>query len=342
MINEVQKSNDVNVDMWHNETQLKEIRSVYAKGATDTEFQTFVQMGRATGLNPFLREIWFVKYNQKDANIFIGRDGYRKTANRDKNYMRHHAEAIYTNDKFKYDANTGKVFHDYDFKDRGNLYGAYCLVFMRNNDIPFYKFVLLSEYDLKQSVWVTKKATMIEKVAEVQCLRMACPELFGGTYDESEQYHVDSKANAKTTIDEMIKTKVQNTKEFREINKVIRNAEKLSDLDIVPEMVKGMTDINNEVQTIRQLYKLKKDKLKKLETETVDSDTGEIIDVESEDITDDVKPPSEYDKIKGQLIKAKTIDILDVAGDLIRSLDNDDERDELSRMYVERKEELKG
>lgn len=330
---------DTNLDMWHDKQQLEEIKNVYAKGATDTEFKTFVGIGRATGLNPFLRELWFVKFGGKDASIFIGRDGYRKTANRDKNFLRHHVEAVYSKDEFHYDANTGNIHHKYNFSDRGSLFGAYCVVYMRNSVIPYFRFVELSEYDLKQSIWNSKKPTMIMKVAEAQCLRMASPELFGGTYDETEEAHIqqNTKKIASERIDEMISSKVENTKEFREINKIIRNAENLLDLDAVPDLVKKMVDVNNEVQTIRQLYKLKRDRLK--EKESFNQQTGEVIDIQEAEIVD---TSSEYEKIKKQIEKSKSIDVLDIAGDLIRSLENESERETLSIMYNEKRESMKG
>lgn len=173
--------------MWNDEAQLRTIKSIYAKDATELEFKTFVEMGIATGLNPFLREIWLVKYDRNAAaQIFIGRDGYRKTINRNANYQGHHVDAVYSNDDFCFDLTRGEVKHTYNLKDRGKLLGAYCVVHMRNVPRPYYLFVELAEYDLNHSQWKTKKATMIKKVAECQALRMADSCAFGGTYGEDE------------------------------------------------------------------------------------------------------------------------------------------------------------
>lgn len=175
------------ITMWTDPEQLKTIRSIYAKDATELEFKTFVELGIATGLNPFLREIWLVKYDKNAAaQIFIGRDGYRKSISKNNNYRGHHSDAVYSNDDFCFDLTKGEVKHTYNLKDRGKLLGAYSVVHMQNVPRPYYVFVELSEYDLNHSLWKTKKATMIKKVAECQAIRMADSCTFGGTYSEDE------------------------------------------------------------------------------------------------------------------------------------------------------------
>lgn len=172
--------------MWKDESQLKTIKEIYAPNATVGEFNTFVQMGIATGLNPFLREIWLVKYDKSaPAQIFIGRDGYRKVIGRNDQYDGHIVNVVYSNDVWNVDLINGKVEHNPAIKDRGALVGAYCMVYMKNISRPFYVFVEFSEYDKKQSVWKEKPATMIKKVAECQGIRMA-DSTTQGTYDEDE------------------------------------------------------------------------------------------------------------------------------------------------------------
>jgi phage recombination protein Bet len=133
-----------------------------------------------------MRELWCIKYGDSPAQIFVGRDGYRRSAQANPNYDYHHVEGVYSNDDLHYSVTTGEVHHKQDFKNRGNLLGAYCIVKKKNSSRPTYVFVDLKEYDTGKSLWASKKATMIKKVAEVQCLRMAMQEIFGGTYDESE------------------------------------------------------------------------------------------------------------------------------------------------------------
>ncbi len=183
--------NNVLPDVWV--SQFNEVKQIYGKDLTDGEFQTFVQLGKATGLNPFLREIWAVKYGNTAAQIFIGRDGYRRSAQSHPQYDYHHVDAVYSNDGFHFDLSQGEVNHTYNFKDRGKIVGAYCIVKKRNSTKPVFVFVDINEYNNGKSVWAGKPATMIKKVAEAQGLRMAFQELFAGTYEESENWMKDEK-----------------------------------------------------------------------------------------------------------------------------------------------------
>jgi phage recombination protein Bet len=205
-------SNDLeilqNKNVWECDLSLKEIRDIYASKATENEFKAFVGLGKATGLNPFLREIWCVKYGDSSpASIFIGRDGYRRSAQSNPNYDYHYAEAVYSNDDFHYNFKLGEVTHKQNLKDRGQLIGAYCIVAKKNSSKPIYVFVEFKEYNSGKSNWASKPATMIKKVAEAQALRMAFQELFAGSYapeelDREREIDITAEANAEKSQDQ--------------------------------------------------------------------------------------------------------------------------------------------
>lgn len=161
------------------------IRKTFAPKLTQTEFAMFVGLGKSLGANPFLREIWAVKYNNQQAQIFLGRDFYRRKAQEQPNYKGHQVDAVYSNDKFK--MVNGTPEHEYSLQDRGELLGAYAVVYVEDRE-AFFNFVDLEEYDTGKSTWNEKPATMIKKVAEAQALRAAFQGIFKGTYDESEQW----------------------------------------------------------------------------------------------------------------------------------------------------------
>jgi phage recombination protein Bet len=177
-----------NIILWDDSTKLNEIRKLFAPKLTDMEFQFFVGMGKASNLNPFTREIWAVKYQDSaPAQVFIGRDGYRKAAQRHPDYDYHQCDAVYENDTFK--IFKGEVEHNYTLVNRGKLVGASCSVKRKASEKPMYVFVELSEYSTGKSLWhpqTGKPATMIKKVAEAQCLRACFQDLLGGTYGEEE------------------------------------------------------------------------------------------------------------------------------------------------------------
>lgn len=175
------------IDMWSNEVKLREIRKLVSPSTplTDIEFSFLVELGRATQLNPFMREIWAVKYKQgTSAQIFIGRDGYRKAAQRQKDYEYHQVNAVYSKDEFK--IVNDEIQHSYGFSNRGDLIGAYCIVKRKSSSKATYVMVTMEEYDANQSLWKSKPETMIKKVAEAQGLRQSFQEVLSGTYSDAE------------------------------------------------------------------------------------------------------------------------------------------------------------
>lgn len=171
---------------WNDPKMQMQIKETYGKNLNDAEWQLFVGLGVATGLNPFLREIWAVKYGTNAASVFIGRDGYRRSAQNHPEYEYHQVDAVYSGDTFEFTDNG--VVHKYNLKERGTLLGAYCIVKRKTAQKVMMNYVELKEYVQKFGVWTTKPATMIKKVAEAQGLRGAFQELFAGTYEESEDW----------------------------------------------------------------------------------------------------------------------------------------------------------
>jgi phage recombination protein Bet len=242
---------------------IDEIKQIYGQGLSDVEFKIFLSIGKLTNLNPYLREIWAVKYGTQPASIFIGRDGYRKSAQAHPEYDYHYTDAVYDSDEFK--VVSGVISHNYKLTNRGKLIGAYCVVKRKASSQPMYQFVEFSEYysgnrdlktnqikvkkgkdgknyNAKETLWDSKPATMIKKVAEAQALRMAFQELFAGTYDESEQWEEAAKAQRNDDFNPLIKlladlTYIEDFSENKQ--KLIDEINKLSDKK------KAMTLVNN-------------------------------------------------------------------------------------------------
>lgn len=208
------------IDMWEDKEKLEEMKKLICKvRLTEVEFSTFIEIGKGTQLNPFLREIWVVKYDDKSpASIFIGRDGYRKAAQRDPEYDYHQCDAVYANDKFS--VVDGVPRHEYTLTNRGELIGAYCIAKRHKSSRPIYVFAPLTEYSTGKSLWNPqsgKQATMIKKVAESQCLRACFQDLLGGTYapEEVERDHTiiyDGESGEKLSKSDALMNKVKSAK----------------------------------------------------------------------------------------------------------------------------------
>lgn len=175
--------------LWDDKSQVEQVRKLFAPKLTNEEFNFFMGLGKASGLNPFKKEIWSVKYKDSPAQVFIGRDGYRKMAQNCSDYEWHEPDSIYENDSFV--KVNGEIHHKYELKNRGKLIGAYCLVKRKSASKPVCVRVSMDEYNQGQSLWKTKPETMIKKVAEAQALRLCFQDVFGGTYAE-EEVHTDN------------------------------------------------------------------------------------------------------------------------------------------------------
>jgi phage recombination protein Bet len=202
MPNELAIQDSKELSVWDGEKALQEIKDLFAPNLTELEFKGFVNMGKALQLNPFLREIWAVKYDKsKPAQIFIGRDGYRVNARRHPQFDYLRVEAVYSNDEYLND--NGVITHKFGFANRGTLLGAYCVVKRKDSSEPEYRSVLLSEYDKRQGNWNTMKETMIKKVAESQGLRASFPDKFAGTYSEYEEGFIIEQKGKSSHSDQM-------------------------------------------------------------------------------------------------------------------------------------------
>lgn len=242
---------------WEDKKMQAQIRESYGKGLNDGEWNMFLGLGMATKLNPFLREIWCVKYGNNAAAFFIGRDGYRRSAQAHPEYEYHFVDAVYKNDKIK--MTNGELTHEYSLADRGELIGAYCIVKRKSSSKPVFNYVELKEYKQTYGVWPTKPATMIKKVAEAQGLRGSFQELFSGTFEESENWKApEETATDKKNIVEVSAapsgSEVTTGSEAEaEVISYLENAKSREDVaQIIKEMIATRTWTGDQARRINQ------------------------------------------------------------------------------------------
>ncbi len=150
------------------------VKRTCAAGATNDEFEQFMYLCGAYGLDPFLKEIFFSKGSAgKPATFMIARDGYLKIANKSHYFNGMESDTVYEGDKITKDSR-GRYVVEYGeahtIFDISKLTGAYCNVFRKDRE--FCSSVLVSYEDSKKnnSVWQTYPNIMITKVAEEHAL----------------------------------------------------------------------------------------------------------------------------------------------------------------------------
>lgn len=152
--------------------QVNTIRNTVAKGATQDELSMYLHLASTYGLDPFAKEIWFIKMDRNSPTIFTSRDGYLKIANNNPHFRGMVSDVRYENDHFQKTPD-GRVEHTYAAKDRGAIVGGYALVFRDDRDVPMYCYAPFRDYCKNNQTWRTYPHAMIQKVAEAMTLKRA-------------------------------------------------------------------------------------------------------------------------------------------------------------------------
>lgn len=171
-----------------------DVRNFICKEATIAECRIFLETCKQYHLNPFTKEAYLIHYDNKNGDtastIVLGKTCYMKMAEAHPQYDGFEAGVIVM------DEAAGELIHrEGSIVYQGEtLVGGWAKTYRKDRSRPFYEEENFSEYDTKKSLWVTKPATMIRKVALVHTLREAFPATFGGLIDESE-VPVDAEAD---------------------------------------------------------------------------------------------------------------------------------------------------
>ena len=159
-----------------------------AKNVTDQEVGMFLKLCEGQKLNPFLREAHLVKYGNQAATMIVGKDAFTKRAEANDNYKGTKSGIIVVNLNKEIQEREGTFY----LKGREELVGGWARVSFKNDKEDVYNTVSLDEYIGRKkdgsvtSMWSTKPATMIRKVALVQALRDAFPSALGQMYVAEE------------------------------------------------------------------------------------------------------------------------------------------------------------
>lgn len=157
------------------------LKATVAQGATNEEFAMFAELCKSTGLNPFKREVWFIKgksYTNKNGQHVEGRvqmmtglNGFLAIANR------HPA----------YDGMECEVERD----KNGQPVRAVAKVWRKDRKFPSIGEALWSEYYRpnpygNKGVWEQMGSVMLAKCAKSLALREGFPQEMNGLYTEEE------------------------------------------------------------------------------------------------------------------------------------------------------------
>jgi phage recombination protein Bet len=149
------------------EEEIETIKRTVASEANTDELKMFLHVAKSYGLDPFNKEIFFWKVKGKPT-IMTSRDGYLKIADRHPQYDGLVSDVVRKNDSFKRKSDV--IEHEYG-TERGDIVGAYALVYRKDRSYPVYVFATFEEYRSDTKVWYQYPSAMILKVAESMALK---------------------------------------------------------------------------------------------------------------------------------------------------------------------------
>lgn len=150
--------------------QVALVKRTVAKDATHDELSMFMHLSNKYNLDPFAKEIWFLKMGGTPT-ITTSRDGYLKIANEHPQFNGLASDVVYAKDSFE--KTPDGVKHTYGAGDRGNIIGAYALIYRKDRKFPIYVFAPWKDYEKGNNTWKTYPHAMILKVAEAMALKRA-------------------------------------------------------------------------------------------------------------------------------------------------------------------------
>lgn len=152
--------------------------------ASPQELQTLLAIVKNRNLNPFTKEVYFIKYGNNPAQIVVSKDAFMKRAEQNQNYDGFESGVIYEDEKGELKTKKGVIL-----PRKATLIGGWCEVYRKDRSRPVYREVELSAYNTHKNWWQKAPGQMIEKVAIVAAVRDAFSENVGDLYtaDEMEQ-----------------------------------------------------------------------------------------------------------------------------------------------------------
>ena len=156
------------------------------EAVTIQEIVMFMNLCKASGLNPWAREAYCIKYGTEPATMVIGKEAYLKRAEANENFDGFESGVIC------HDKAGGEIaYREGCFVVPGEeIVGGWAKVYRKDRSHPYVAEVSFDEYAAKKKTgeingqWAKKPGTMIRKVALVQALREAFPSSFGGAFAE--------------------------------------------------------------------------------------------------------------------------------------------------------------
>lgn len=161
----------------------------------DSEYAKVIMTCAARGLNPLAGDVaiqphWNKRKQCNELSVVMTKDYFQRRAAMHPSYDGKEAGIVVLTQDGRPVRREGSGIYS-ALGER--LLSGWCRVHVKGRSTPEYKEVAFDEYNTGMSLWNTKPATMIMKVAISQALRDAFPNEFQGLY-EAEEMGLDVNA----------------------------------------------------------------------------------------------------------------------------------------------------
>lgn len=148
---------------------------------TDQEIVMFLKLAEHQKLNPFLKEVYLVKFKGKPAQNIVAKEAFMKRAENHPQYNGLKAGIIVLRGEDLLKLN-GAVSLPTD-----KLIGGWANVYRKDRPEPVEVEIELKEFSKGQATWNQMPKNMIRKTAIVNALREAFPDTLGAMYTEDDK-----------------------------------------------------------------------------------------------------------------------------------------------------------
>lgn len=159
--------------------QIALVKRTIAKGVTDDELQMFLAQCRRTGLDPFARQIYWIKRGTSGTTQ-VSIDGFRVIAER---------TGEQDGQECHWCGDDGQWVDVWLAKTPPRA--ARVLVYRKGCTKPFPGIAKWEEYNAGGSMWLKMPANQLAKCAEALALRKAFPHQLSGLYSTEEMEQAD-------------------------------------------------------------------------------------------------------------------------------------------------------
>lgn len=156
--------NDLAKINYDDQKTIETLKATVAQNATQEEFAMFCAMCKSSGLNPFKREIWFIKIDNR-VQMMTGFNGFLAIANSHPQF--------------------DGLECDVEFQGQTPV-KATAKCYRKDRSRPSVGIAFITESKKNSPIWNSQPSQMLMKVAKSRALREAFTQEMGGLYTNDE------------------------------------------------------------------------------------------------------------------------------------------------------------